>query len=263
MSRGAALTGLCILSICLAAGARAQEGSGQAEDGASPGLQTLEPAQDLRPLSQEPQPVGAADPEPARDGPSASDPGFDSLSAGRKAREAGDLEQASTHFQDALIRAVPGGPVQRAAQEELSYRLPLARVEALIADEQWRAVDESLGRLLERHESDDAKSVYLLRLIGQLQERAPDDAGDRERRSGNGREVMQNVEAHLERFLAKNGRYPSGYDELNKVLPPDQAPLSEYDIVDYVTRGRAYGLTLRSKEDPDNVIQVQKTGLMQ
>lgn len=197
-----------------------------------------------------------------RDGVSASDPGYQSLSAGRKAKEAGNLEEAATHFQDALLRAVPGSNVYGSAREELDFRLPLRRVENLIANEQWQEVDESLGRLLERHDSDQNKSLYLLRLISQLQERVPDDAS--ERNAGrDGRAVMENVERTLERFRVEKGRYPNGYAELNEVLPADQDPLSQYDIVEYVTEGRAYGLTLRNKEDPDNVIKVQRTGLLQ
>lgn len=192
---------------------------------------------------------------------SRSDPGYDALSRGRKAREAGELEQAASHFQDAMIRAVPGSAVYREAEEELNFRLPLTRVERLIANQEWREVDESLGRLLTRHEGDDHKSLYLLRLISQLQERVPDDleAGDGR---PPGRAVTESIEQTLERFRADTGRYPRGYDELNEVLPADQDPLLEYDIVDYVNRGDAYGLTLRNKDDPENVIQVQKTGLM-
>ena len=39
--------------------------------------------------------------------------------------------------------------------------------------------------------------------------------------------------------------------------------LGENDIVHYVGGGRAYGLTLRSKTNPDNLLSIQRTGLVQ
>lgn len=223
-----------------------------------PALPTLGPSADV------PRPPGQEAPGQAvrREGISASDPGSKALSRGREAREAGNLEAAAGHFQDALIRATPGSEVYWSARDELNFHLPLKRVEGLIASEDWPEVEETLRGLMDRYESDERKSLYLLRLISQLQERVPDDVRDRRGQEG-GRTVMKNVERTLEQFHAQRGRYPRGYRELNQVLPPDREPLSEYDIVDYVNRGGAYGLTLRNKENPENVIRVQKTGLVQ
>lgn len=196
-----------------------------------------------------------------QDGISASQPGFEALSEGQRAKEERDPERAAMRFEEALIAAEPGSAVYWSALEALNFNLPLMQVEGLIANERWREVEELLGRLIERYESDENKSEYLLRLITQLQERVPDQAG-RQGKPGSGREVMDRVEQILERYREEKGRYPRGYKELNEILPADQAPLQDYDIVNYVMQGRAYGLTLRSKADPESMLTVQKSGLM-
>jgi hypothetical protein len=204
--------------------------------------------------------AGATESSPL-EGVSASEPGYQALAAGLKAKEAGDLEKAEVYLREALDSAGTDGDVYWVALEELSFRLPLARAEDMIANEEWKELEALLETLVEENRSDDQKSLYLFKLIAQLREHVP--APGIPLSGENSRETLDHVEEALQRFLAENGHYPQNYEELNEILPADQFPLLDYDIVNYVSQGRAYGLTLRSKADPDNVLVVEKTGLLE
>lgn len=188
-------------------------------------------------------------------------PAVEALAAGRRAKGERNLARAEIHFQEALAEAERGGEVYEAALEELTYHLPLMRVERYVLSGQWRSAEQSLQDLLEQHQSDEEKSKHLVGLIAKLRDRSPAQGGVYTQRDA-GRTTVERVEQRLDRFLAEHGRYPRGYDELNEILPAGRYPLEDYDIVHYVGRGRAYGLTLRSRSDPDNLLQVQRTGLV-
>lgn len=198
------------------------------------------------------EPAGVSGPEPAAQ----------ALNAGRRAKGERDLARAEGHFQDALAAAERGGEVYRAALEELTYHLPLMRVERYVLEGQWQKAERLLQDLLEWHRDDERKSEHLVGLIAELRERSPSQGGVYTRK-GDGERVVELVQRRLDRYRDKHGRYPHGYDELNKILPAGRYPLDDYDIVRYVGRGGSYGLTLRSKADPANQLTVQKTGLVQ
>lgn len=189
-------------------------------------------------------------------------PAVEALAAGRRAKGERNLSRAELYFQEALTEAERGGEVYETALEELTYHLPLMRVERYVLSGQWRSAEQSLRDLLEHHQSDEEKSKHLAGLIAKVRDRSPAQGSVYTQRDA-GRTTVEHVERRLDRFLAEHGRYPRGYDELNEILPAGRYPLEDYDIVHYVGRGRAYGLTLRSRSDPDNLLSVQRTGLVQ
>ena len=191
---------------------------------------------------------------------SGSQAALEALAEGRRAKGEGNLALAEVHFRDALAAAEYGGDTYQTALEELTYQLPLMRVERYVLGAQWQRAEQSLQDLLERHQSDEEKSRHLVQLIANLRKRAPAQ-GDVYAPEG-GHKVVRQVEQTLDRFLEEHGRYPSGYRELNEILPAGRYPLEEYDIVHYVARGKSYGLTIRSRSDPGNLMYVQRTGLM-
>lgn len=233
----------CIVSACLAAapGAWAQAGSGDAPLG--------------RALPVADEPAGeAAD-------SSRKEPAVEQLAAGRAEKGEGNIARAELHFQQALAAAERDGETYQAALEELTYHLPLMRVERYVINEQWPDAERLLQSLIEQHQSDEEKNRHLVKLMARLRGRNPGE-GAVYAEEGAGKEAVRQVQQVLERFLEENGRYPSGYDELNEILPAGRYPLAAYDIVHYVGHGRAYGLTLRSRVDPASLLSVQKTGMM-
>lgn len=202
----------------------------------------------------------ASDDADGRDG-GASLSAVEALAAGRRAKGERNLARAESHFQDALVAAERGAKVYQAALEELTYHLPLMRVERYALTGQWQRAEQGLQDLLDQHQDDEEKSRHLVGLIARLRDRAPAQGGVYERRDA-GQKAVETVERVLARFLDEHGRYPNGYEELNEILPAGRYPLEDYDIVHYVGRGKAYGLTLRSKNNPANLLSVQKSGLL-
>lgn len=184
------------------------------------------------------------------------------LSAGRLQKGEGHLIQAEIQFQKALDNAPRGSDVYKAALGELTYQLPLMRVQRYVLAGEKNKAGALLQQLLQEHKTDKKKSRHLVELIARLRKGDLVQGGVYDQ-PGRGRRAIDGVERTLRRYFAENGHYPRGYEELNRILPPDRYPLSGYDIVRYVASGHAYGLTLRSKTDPGNVLTVQNTGLVQ
>lgn len=214
-------------------------------------------------LSLGPLSIPAARPQERAPGEEAGRPAaVEALAAGRAEKGERNIAGAEARFQEALAAAERGGEVYEAALDELTYHLPLMRVERYVLTGQWRDAQQALEDLLDRHQSDEQKSRHLVGLIAKLRDHAPGQHNVSPRDS-DGRKVLERIERTLDRFLAEHGRYPRDYAELNAILPAGRFPLENHDIVDYVGRGRAYGLTLRSRTDPASLLSVQRTGLLQ
>lgn len=197
-----------------------------------------------------------------QEGGASSQASMEALVAGLVAMRQQNLELAETLLERALATE-PGNPgVHDTARDGLTYHLPLRRVERYVTAKQWGRAERLLRELQERHRDDEAKSGHLRQLMAKLRDGTL-TPGDAKPDSFDGRRVVQEIEETLDRFLAENGRYPGGYEELNEVLPADQYPLLQYDIVHYVGRGRAYDLRLRSRANPNRLLTVQRTGLVQ
>lgn len=217
--------------------------------------------------------TGAAVQPGARTGPEASESGAQhagepatkgaaELSAGRRQKGEGHLAAAEADFQKSVAAAPRGSRVYKEALEELTYQLPLMRVQRYVLAGDRLKAGELLQELLQEHKGDKKKSRHIVQLIARLRKGRLIKGGVYSE-PGSGHSAIETVEATLRRFYAQNGRYPRGYRELNELLPPDRYPLNKYDIVRYVEQGHAYGLTLRSKTDPDNLLSIQDTGLVQ
>jgi len=225
MNRASKLAGLSVLAVCLGG-----VFSAQAQDGAQ--------QQNLS---------------------SAAQPAYEALSAGRRAKDDGDLAEAERKFRRVLDLSQSGSEQYQAAVEELSFHLPFLRAEGYVRAEDWLKAERLLEDLLQQHQDDTRKTEELVQLIALLRDRARPRAEDRQP----GRKVIHYVENKLDVFLRENGRYPRAYDELNRLLAVEGSPLDDYEIVHYAVRGGAYGLTLRGGNNPDNVLTVQRTGLVE
>lgn len=230
---------------------------GRAGPAPEPTVARIEPRTPQAP-SQQHQDAGAE----GQSVPAASKAAVEALSAGRREKGEGNLARAEVDFQKALAAAPRGSDVYQTALEELTYQLPLMRVQRYVLSGQRATAEDLLQDLLKEHQGDEKKRRHLLTLIARLRKSAPDQSGVYSK-PGSGRKAIESVEQTLSRFYQENGRYPRGYRELNRILPADRYPLTDYDIVHYVERGHAYGLTLRSKSEPENLLSVQRTGLVE
>ncbi|MGA8260746.1 MAG: hypothetical protein WB783_11080 [Arenicellales bacterium] len=271
MSRSQAISYLCAITLCLGPPSSAWCDAEYAA-GAAAGTRTGSPvptrvAPEVRRHAQDEDqddsrksgqdqdgaPAGSDSPSPAAAA---------ALSRGRREKGEGHLALAEEQFQKALASASRGSKVYKAALEELTYQLPLMRVQRYVLAGARQKAGRLLEELLQEHQSDEKKSRHLVELIARLRKGGEAQDGVYSQ-PGSGHRTISVVERTLNRFYRKHGRYPRDYDELNQILPPDRYPLTDYDIVHYVEQGHAYGLTLRSKSDPDNILTVQDTGLVQ
>lgn len=190
---------------------------------------------------------------------SATQPAYEALSAGREAKSDGDLAEAEEEFKRALELSQRGSEQYQAAVEELTFHLPFLRAEGYVRTEQWLKAERLLEDLLQTHQNDIRKSEELTQLIALLRE----SARSRTEAKRPGREVIRYVEGKLDAFQQEKGRYPRNYEELDTLLAAEGSPFEDYEVVHYVGTGGAYGLTLRGRDDPENVLTLQRTGVVE
>ena len=123
------------------------------------------------------------------------------------------------------------------------------------------AAELELKKLLEVHSEHPQRRPQLEQILANLDQLTQAQA-QHSRQAEDGQYVMQAVRGRLADYHAKNGRYPAGYRELNRLLPADQAPLSHFDIIHYSAARGGFTLVLQSKTDRQNTLTIQKTGLL-
>lgn len=187
---------------------------------------------------------------------SATQPAYEALSAGRQAKNDGDLAEAEEEFKKVLKLSQRDSEQYQAAVEELTFHLPFLRAEGYVSTEQWQKAEHLLENLLQAHQDDIQKTEELAQLIAVLRESARSKTEPRRP----GREAIRYVEQKLDGFRQEQGRYPRNYEELDALLAAEESPLDDYEVAHYVAAGDGYGLTLRGKADSENVLTVQRTG---
>ncbi len=186
----------------------------------------------------------------------------DALNRGRVSKGQGDLEGATEHFQQALTLAPPDSEVARQARDEVEYYVPLMAVQQAYFAGDFNAAESILQELIERYRADPDRHGQLSQILATLQQARTATGGGRAGNAAGRQVISKAVVAALEEFRRKTGHYPSGYRELNEILPADQTPLTDYDIVQYIASGEGYHLVLRSKGEPQDTINLYSTGLL-
>lgn len=194
-----------------------------------------------------------------RDFSSATQSAYEALSAGRQAKNDGDLAEAEEEFKEVLKLSQRDSEQYRAAVEELTFHLPFLRAEGYVSTQQWQKAERLLENLLQAHQDDVEKTEELAQLIAVLRETARSQTETRRP----GREVIRYVERKLDGYRQEKGRYPRNYEELDALLAAEESPLDDYEVAHYVAAGDAYGLTLRGKANSENVLTVQRTGTVE
>ena len=140
---------------------------------------------------------------------------------------------------------------------ELEYAMPLLQAKELLVVGQPDQAEEILLGLAEKFATDQKRSDEISALQGALsQSRLLASA-----RRDNEREVTHEVRKRLSEFYRQHGVFPS-FTELNKLLPPDDPVLQNYEIIYFKAAPNAYRLVLRNLHNPENLLKIEATGLI-
>ena len=140
---------------------------------------------------------------------------------------------------------------------ELEYALPVLQAKELLVMGKPDEAEAILQGLARKFNSDQRRSDEISALLGTLsQSRLLASA-----RLDNERDVTRDVRKRLSEFYRQYGVFPN-YAELNKLLPPGDAVLQNYEIVYFKVYPNAYRLVLRNIYNPENLLKIQATGLI-
>ena len=183
------------------------------------------------------------------------------LEAAKAYKGRGDLLNAQNMFQIVVDSSPKDTNIHHEAEVELSYYLPLMRIQRLLWDGKMEAAEKELLTLQQRFENQPMRRQEIGRILTGLRtsnysSKAPEDSKIDERL------LVREVRKRLDGFYRQHKRYPTTRDSLAKVLPSNQSPLLSFEIGRYSSDGSGYFLVLRNKQDPSHTLTVHKTGLM-
>lgn len=140
---------------------------------------------------------------------------------------------------------------------ELEYEMPVLRAKELLVLGKPDEAEKILSELAEKFTDDQRRSAEITALQSALaQSRLLASA-----RQDNEEEVTRAVRERLSRYYDQYDAFPV-YSALNKLLPPGDSALQNYEIVYYKAVPNAYRLVLRNLHNPDNLIRIEATGLI-
>jgi len=182
------------------------------------------------------------------------------LAEGREAKRRGDLLAAIRAYQVAFLYAADGSYIRTEARDELDFHLPLMRVQqVLVLGDRAEAIT-IVQRLRDFHAGNPERYQMLGGILANL-ERA-DFNPKAAPAEPDARSTIIEIGKVLEQFRAEHDRYPRGYQELNSILPAGQAPLTDFEIARYAPVGSGFSLEIRSKKNPLQTYELNRTGLL-
>lgn len=186
----------------------------------------------------------------------------DAFQLGKSYKAQGDLIRAERMFAIAKESAAPDSNIRYEVDEELSYYLPLMRIQRLVWDGRNEAAEQALLKLQQEFEGHPVRRQQIGEIVNGLrasaqaaQEETPDRISEQL--------LMRQVKALLHGFYVDHQRYPSSEADLTSVLPPNEPPLTGFDIKRYSSNASGYLLILQSKQNAEHLLTIQHTGLME
>lgn len=183
------------------------------------------------------------------------------LEAAKAYKGQGDLVNAQNMFQVVISSSPEGTNVHREAEVELTYYLPLMRIQRLLWDGKVEAAERELLALQLQFENQPVRRQEIGRILTGLQTSDYNRSNPEETKIDE-RLLMREVKKRLDGYYQQNKRYPTTRSALEKVLPPNQPPLLSFDIGRYSSDGSAYLLVLSNKRDPSHTLTLHNTGLV-
>jgi hypothetical protein len=179
------------------------------------------------------------------------------LEESRKYQENGQFGLAKIILQHGIDVAASNGGAADELKKELGYSMPMLQArEQLVLGNPDEAEKILLG-LSEKFSTDYRRSVEINALIGALESSRVLASA----RSNNEQDVTRNVRKRLSIYYDRYGAFPI-YAELNKLLPPGDKDLQNYEIVYYKVVPNAYRLVLRNLHNKENLLKIEATGLI-
>ncbi len=179
------------------------------------------------------------------------------LEKSREYQQNGQFGLAKIVLQHGIELAKSSGNEFVELTSELEYAMPMLQSRELLVLGRPEDAEKILQGLAEKFSSDQRRSDEITALKGALsQSRVLASA-----RSNNERDVTRGVRSRLSKYYNQHGVFPN-YTELNKILPPDDVILQNYEIVFFKAGRNAYRLVLRNLHNPENLLKIQATGLI-
>jgi hypothetical protein len=169
------------------------------------------------------------------------------------------LVAAAAVLERAYKRATGQAAMQDAIRTELDFTIPLLEAEQRFNRGDLAGAKHVLQWARARNRDNLDRQRTLLNLLTRLNSLPPQTTAE----TVNADEVLAQIRGEMRRFRDQNKRYPSGYHELNSLFMPDRPPLTHFDITHYQLANGGYVIEIRSKSDPDNIISIQRTGLLE
>jgi len=174
-------------------------------------------------------------------------------------REAGEIALAVRYARAALDLAPEASAIAERARTALYFDLPVLEIQRLITA--GRAGDaEALARAtLEENRDDPRRSAQLNLLLAQL---AHVRSGDPFADDVDTHAVLEEIRGRMRRFHRRTGSYPASLRELDEVLPAGQGPLERFEVIHYRGGEQEYAMALVNRDDPQQTLTLQDTGLV-
>ena len=180
------------------------------------------------------------------------------LSHASELRRNGRYLDAAGVLQRALEQAGDNQTLVGAIRKELDFNIPLLEAKLRFESGDIDGARHVLQWARTRNREYPERHRMLANLLTELDKPTASSGTS----GADGQTVVREVRRRLTGFFSSNGRYPSGYPELNALLPPDQPPLDHFDVTRYISRNGGFVVELRSKTDPSNVLFIEHTGLL-
>ncbi len=181
------------------------------------------------------------------------------LEQAAKLKREHQLVSAAAVLERAYQRATGQAAMQDAIRTELDFNIPLLEAEQRFNRGDLAGAKHVLQWARARNRDNPDRQRTLVNLLTRISRIPPQAAAE----TTNAEQVVAQIRGEMQRFRDQNTRYPRGYHELNSLLVPDRPPLTHFDIIYYALANGGYVIEIRSKSDPDNLISIQRTGLLE
>ena len=179
------------------------------------------------------------------------------LEESRKYQENGQFGLARVVLQHGIELAKSSGSDYEGLKLEMEYSMPMLQAREQLVLGNPDQAEIILRGLTEQFGADHRRSVEINALKGAI---APSRLLASSRRN-NERDVTRDVRNRLSQYYGKHGAFPV-FAELNKILPPNDKVLQNYEVVYYEVVPNAYRVVLRNVHNKENYLKIEATRLI-